>query len=218
MIEALRRYIEAEDYPTSRYRVGRTPVFVDSHRARCAVAALLEASGHGELVQRIARDHNLAYVRELAGHPDIASDIERWLGAHGLTLAEAERIQPAYDHTVYVDWQPTVGIVASAQVGGATNAGAELAIAPGARIGARRVTHSHGPMSGTPVYQSMAWVAEYSRTFVIGVGQTNTVAVGIGYALREGWFPFFGEILLSGLGGETEGFVLRGGAAVGVTW
>ncbi len=57
------------------------------------MAHLIEVSGHGDLVQRVAAIRNHAFVRELAGDEELGE----WLRAHGLTLAEAARIQPTYD-------------------------------------------------------------------------------------------------------------------------
>lgn len=68
------------------------PVFVDEEGASCAVAHLLEASGEGEIVRRIARERNHAYVRELVDEPRLRA----WLAAAGLTGAEAAAIQPDY--------------------------------------------------------------------------------------------------------------------------
>src|SRR5262245_37209269 len=59
VIEDLHRYIDAEQYPTNRTAFEMTPIFIDDDGARCAVAALLEASGHHALVERIARTTNL---------------------------------------------------------------------------------------------------------------------------------------------------------------
>src|SRR6185503_9700596 len=53
VLQDLRRYIEAEDYPTNHTDLAWTPIFIDEGGARCAMAALIEASGHHALVERI---------------------------------------------------------------------------------------------------------------------------------------------------------------------
>ena len=68
------------------------PYFVDRYGTRCAMAYLIEQSGHADLVARIAATHNNAYVRDLKGDPELVT----WLRDNGLTAAEAARIQPTY--------------------------------------------------------------------------------------------------------------------------
>lgn len=91
-IAELRAYRERGHFPHNHRLRGRTPVFVDEHGTRCAMAYLIERSGGSELVSRIARTRNLARIRDLAGDPALVG----WLGENGLTLAEAARIQPEY--------------------------------------------------------------------------------------------------------------------------
>jgi hypothetical protein len=93
-ITELRAYRERGVFPHNHRLPGRrTPVFVDEHGARCAMAHLIERSGGGELVSRIARTRNLARIRDLADDPALIG----WLDRNGLTLAEAARVQPEYD-------------------------------------------------------------------------------------------------------------------------
>jgi hypothetical protein len=91
-IDNLREYIAAGRYPINRQLPFLSPIFVDERGARCAVAALLERSGHGRLVQRIASERNFAYVVELGDSPEL----REWLSENGLTLGEVARIQPEY--------------------------------------------------------------------------------------------------------------------------
>src|SRR5262249_5125801 len=106
VIELLHQYIVAERYPTNDVSRKMTPIFVSSDGARCAMAALLEATGHGALVRRLAAEHNLAYIEELKGDPELSA----WLTEHGLTLVEAARIQPSYDNHPVSHWQPTFSV------------------------------------------------------------------------------------------------------------
>jgi hypothetical protein len=70
----------------------RVPYFVDPYGTRCAMAYLIEQSGHGDLVARIAATNNNARIRDLKSDPELVA----WLQENGLTAAEAARIQPSY--------------------------------------------------------------------------------------------------------------------------
>jgi hypothetical protein len=180
VIRKLRQYIDAEQYPANRISEEMTPIFIDGDGARCALAALLEASGHQALVQRIARTQNLAYVEELKDDPELKA----WLTEHGVTLIEAARIQPEYANTTASRWQPTISVVASAHGEAAADTGASVGLAPGLRVGARRITESDGDCDHC-VYSSLALVAEYSRSIVAGAGSTNQVAALVQYDLND---------------------------------
>lgn len=69
-----------------------TPVFVDEHGTRCAMAYLIERSGADSLVRRIATTENLARIRELANDRELVA----WLERNGISLDEAAQIQPEY--------------------------------------------------------------------------------------------------------------------------
>ena len=70
----------------------RVPYFIDRYGTRCAMAYLIEQSGEGDLVTRVAATHNNARIPELRTDPDFGA----WLWRNGITLEEAARIQPAY--------------------------------------------------------------------------------------------------------------------------
>lgn len=71
----------------------RTPIFIDRHETRCAMAYLIERSGGASLVVRVAATRNLAYIPELASD----AELQHWLAGSGLTLDEAALIQPEYN-------------------------------------------------------------------------------------------------------------------------
>ena len=94
LIGWLREYREAGRFPQNDRFPRRTlPFFRDSHGTLCAMAYLIERSGRGDLVDRVALTRNNAFIAELAGDRELRS----WLDSVGLTVAEAARIQPAYD-------------------------------------------------------------------------------------------------------------------------
>ncbi len=94
LVRKLVAYRAAGLFPRNDLFARRTPFFIDHHGTRCAMAHLIEASGHGSFVERVAASHNNARVGELRGE-----ELDEWLLAHGLTLDEAARIQPTYSRT-----------------------------------------------------------------------------------------------------------------------
>jgi hypothetical protein len=91
-VRQLRRYAARGEFPRNELLPGQVPFFRDSRGNLCAMAFLIAASGRGDIVDHVARTRNNAYVPDLADEPGLAS----WLEQHGLTLAEAARIQPTY--------------------------------------------------------------------------------------------------------------------------
>lgn len=151
----LRGYIDAGRFPQNEGAV-ETPVFVDPSGARCAVAALLEASGEHALVREIATTQNLARVTSLAADPRLVA----WLRRHDLSVAEAARIQPAYRAHMAYDWRPTAAAVL--QVGGAlARGGAAALVAPTVRLGLRRVGEGSDD-HGSSRYAATSLMVEYA--------------------------------------------------------
>lgn len=193
-LRALSRYIDAGRFPVNRTRLPLTPVFVSPDGARCAMAALLESTGHHALVERVAREHNLARIAQLAHDPELTA----WLDANGLTLAEAARIQPAYSPHTDAHWQPTVSVIASALGGTSTVEGPRVALAPGVRLGVRRFTHRMDG-SGTVHYGAFSINAEYAARFVLGVGLAHHVGLVLqwdpdGYSQDAQWYLLAGPV------------------------
>src|SRR5262245_50306749 len=67
----------------------KMPYFVDRRGTRCAVAHLIEFSGHGDLLQRLAEEANNSFAAELTADPELLG----WLDEVGLTLDEVAYIQ-----------------------------------------------------------------------------------------------------------------------------
>jgi len=69
------------------------PYFVDPRTGvLCAVAHLLESTGRRDIVDRVSRGDNNVWVAQLASDTAFTA----WLGANGITLSEAVRIQVPY--------------------------------------------------------------------------------------------------------------------------
>lgn len=96
LIAELARYRERGVFPRNLDFDVRTPYFIDDRGVRCAMAHLIETHGGAALVARVVGTANNAYVRELAGDAELIA----WLEHHGLSVAEAARIQPSYSREV----------------------------------------------------------------------------------------------------------------------
>ena len=92
LLEELASYRRRARFPRNDVCRQRTPLFVDRHGTRCAMAHLLELGGERALVEKIRTTRNGARIAELADEPRLLA----WLAAAGLTVSEAAAIQPAY--------------------------------------------------------------------------------------------------------------------------
>ncbi|MBL8722445.1 MAG: HEAT repeat domain-containing protein [Planctomycetes bacterium] len=89
-IDLLHAYWQRGDFGRNLDHPGqRQPHFVDRDGRRCAVAYLLDRTGQRSLVLEIAAARNHAWVAELLDD----ARLQRWLQEHGLSAAEAARIQ-----------------------------------------------------------------------------------------------------------------------------
>lgn len=69
----------------------RVPYFKDGSNTPCAMAYLIEQSGHQDIVNAVVDSNNHVYVNDIQNGPVID-----WIRASGLTKAEAARVQPTY--------------------------------------------------------------------------------------------------------------------------
>lgn len=145
-IADLRAYRQRGIFPHNHDRPGRwTPVFVDEHGTRCAMADLIERSGAGAMVARIAATRNLARIRELAGDRELVA----WLARNGMTVAEAARIQPEYGDEVFPDRGPGAAAwVATAAGAGIAATGVGLNVSIASNPSARRTSGVLGVACG----------------------------------------------------------------------
>jgi len=110
----LREYVQRGEFglaPAGEWV--RRPVFVDELGRRCAVAWLLHKAGEDELVAEIASRDNGVWVAELKEDARLTS----FLDEHGLSLAEAVRIQLPGSNPPPDAWAPD-----SAPTGGSPTA------------------------------------------------------------------------------------------------
>jgi hypothetical protein len=94
LVRWLKEYRNAGVFPVNDKFAGQfVPFFRDSRGVQCAMAYLIDRSGRRDIVDKVARTRNNAYVRELADDPALIE----WLDDNGLTVSEAARIQPQYE-------------------------------------------------------------------------------------------------------------------------
>ncbi len=92
-LDVLHRYWTAGKFPINHYHTTRQPYFQDNFGTLCAVGYLLWHDGQQPLVQRIRRENNYGYLRDLAQQYPV---INAWATANGFTVSELAWIQPTY--------------------------------------------------------------------------------------------------------------------------
>ncbi len=118
LLITLSAYRDRGRFPRNYDFAAPTPYFVDRQTGvLCAVAHLLESTGRRDIVDRVAAANNNVWVPQLAGDTAFAS----WLNAHGITLAEAARIQVPYQsattQVATVAYIGTVPLLAASSIG-----------------------------------------------------------------------------------------------------
>ncbi|MDJ0974953.1 MAG: HEAT repeat domain-containing protein [Planctomycetota bacterium] len=89
-LERLLAYADAGVFPVDvRFTGFGVPYLIDDRGTRCALAHLIDVSGHGEIVSRLAKSNNHDFVPELMH--DAA--LRAWLVRNGFTVEEAAFIQ-----------------------------------------------------------------------------------------------------------------------------
>ena len=91
-VAQLLAYRNRDLFPHNHATNGASPVFRDAHGTLCAMAHLIASTGRQDIVEMVARSDNTAPMARLARDGGVAA----WLDSVGLTVAEAERIQPTY--------------------------------------------------------------------------------------------------------------------------
>lgn len=99
MIHLLEGYREAGRFPINYYRASRVPVFIDEHNTHCAVAYLMQQTGHEGLARTIAAADNYAWVKDIHV-PGLCG----WQQESGLSVDELKLIQGAYDSYLNFAW------------------------------------------------------------------------------------------------------------------
>jgi len=91
MVQWLHEYREAGAYPMAPDGMPMS-VFKDSRGVRCPMAELIYRSGHADLVDAVAREHNDVRLADVHEGP-----LHDWMLASGLTMKEIAMVQGAAD-------------------------------------------------------------------------------------------------------------------------
>lgn len=94
-LQELRTYAQRGVFPRNQVLPYRNPVFIDPYGTACAVGQLMIASGSADLAQRIDREMETAYIRDMH-----RTDVLDWATEHGFTEEELAWIQPGYSSDV----------------------------------------------------------------------------------------------------------------------
>lgn len=94
LLDKLQNYADNKIFPINQYHSVRTPYFVDVLGTNCAVGQMIYVSGNEELVAKITKEHNYAYIKDIH-----TKGILEWANEFGFTLDELKWIQPGYPPT-----------------------------------------------------------------------------------------------------------------------
>jgi hypothetical protein len=91
VLDTLHEYWLAGVFPENTHHHGeRVPYFIDDAGRACAMAHLMQMSGHEDLAAGVASEENNSRVL------DMKTDLGPWLSEHGMSADEAARVQPSY--------------------------------------------------------------------------------------------------------------------------
>lgn len=90
-LDLLNTYCNQGLFPKNTGHEKRTPYFIDYQGTACAVGQLIIETGHKHFAERVSKENNFAYIREL-NYPEL----DQWAMQYGFTIDELAWIQPGY--------------------------------------------------------------------------------------------------------------------------
>lgn len=97
VLNHLRSYWQAGQFPLNEQYPERIPIFVDEYNTACAVGYLMQHTGAREAVAQIRAENNFADLNELLAYEQVPA----WVQTNGFTAEELAWIQPAYAIAVF---------------------------------------------------------------------------------------------------------------------
>lgn len=91
VLDILKSYAGRGLFPKNTHHDHRQPYFIDEFGTACAVGYLIIETGHEDLAQRVSKEMNYVYIREIP-YPELLD----WAKEYGFTVDELAWIQPAY--------------------------------------------------------------------------------------------------------------------------
>lgn len=91
-LDILNVYWNQGRFPKNTGHKERTPYFIDYQGTACAVGQLVIETGFKPFADRISKENNFAYIRDL-NYPEL----HLWAEQYGFTMDELAWIQPAYE-------------------------------------------------------------------------------------------------------------------------
>lgn len=90
-LNILNQYAQRGLFPKNTNHDHRQPYFIDRYGTACAVGYLIIETGYADLANRVAKEMNYAYIREIP-YPELLD----WAQEYGFTVDELAWIQPGY--------------------------------------------------------------------------------------------------------------------------
>jgi hypothetical protein len=163
-------YIAAGITPNNTYVPWRSPVFIDATGNICAVGYLIERSAGRALPERIAREHRLGFLEDIAA---AMPEVRAWVDASGFTLDELASIQPGYEGPAFSHDE---GFVADKIQDGPFDRDVDGVVTTGAFVhkkmtGAWKIA-DHGKLRGEGTFHAGAgrWKSFYPNGTVLAEG------------------------------------------------
>lgn len=90
-LDILNEYWNNGLFPINTGHEQRTPYFIDYQGTACAVGQLVIETGYKPFAERVSKENNFAYIRDL-NYPELHA----WAEQYGFTIDELAWIQPTY--------------------------------------------------------------------------------------------------------------------------